>query len=281
MTNGSPLTIDEAKALMKAGLGKAELDFVVSVTAPLYWVMRRDGKLRVRNGSAFFLNAGEGPFGVTAAHVVTGWREDCIAHEVVSTQLGHDLALDFGGRNALIDEHEGIDIATFRITDAEIRGLGKTILTGYQRVWPPGPPQRDKGVYYCGFPGKETLWMAPDAISFGIAAGSGIATSVSDLDVSSLIERNHLIDVVGNGLPKERFDFGGISGGPMLTVVEHRGLRSWQLAGVIYQGPNASEDPEEAIAGLDILKARRPHFIKPNGELNKALWNTFNPARGR
>ena len=76
MTGGLALTVEEAKALIKAGLGKAELGFVVSIAAPLYWVMRQDGKLKARNGSAFFLDAGDGPFGVTAAHVVAEWRED-------------------------------------------------------------------------------------------------------------------------------------------------------------------------------------------------------------
>jgi hypothetical protein len=32
------LTIEEAKAIMKAGLGKAELEFVTR--APLYWITR-------------------------------------------------------------------------------------------------------------------------------------------------------------------------------------------------------------------------------------------------
>ena len=59
------LSIADAKAIMKAGLGRAELEFVTSVTAPLYWVTPAPtGGLRARNGSAFFLDAGEGCFGL-------------------------------------------------------------------------------------------------------------------------------------------------------------------------------------------------------------------------
>jgi hypothetical protein len=67
--------------------------------------------------------------------------------------------------------------------------------------------------------------------------GSGVASSVSERDVSTPIERQHLMPVLGGGTPPENFDFGGISGGVMLTVIQTT-IRSWSLAGVIYQGPN-------------------------------------------
>ena len=64
------LSIEDAKRIMAAGLGRAELEFVTSVTAPLYWVIPAadgGGRLQARNGSAFFLDAGAGVFGLTAA----------------------------------------------------------------------------------------------------------------------------------------------------------------------------------------------------------------------
>jgi len=57
-------------------------------------------------------------------------------------------------------------------------------------------------------------------------------------------------------------------------MITQNQLRSWALAGVIYQGPNTSESPEEAIAGLEIIKARRAHFILPSGRLDTGLWHT-------
>lgn len=56
---------------MRGGLGEAELELVGSFCAPLYWVTGRmpDGSPIARNGTAFFLNAGQGVFGVTACHV--------------------------------------------------------------------------------------------------------------------------------------------------------------------------------------------------------------------
>ena len=262
------------EASMMAVLGQAEGLFVASLTAPLCWVVREpDGSFRARNGSAFFLDAGEGPFCVTACHVIEGLRQACASENVVAFQLGN-LPIDFKGRHSIIAEHKGLDIATFRVSTDEIASIGKTVLTGYQEAWPPRPPDQNRGIYYAGFPGVERRLSLPSEISFGVAAGGGVANSVSETDISSLIERENLIPVLGRGLPPENYDFGGMSGGPMLSVIETRGLRSWALAGVIYQGPNTSSNPDEAIAGLEIIKARRAYFIQPDGRLDIQRWDS-------
>jgi hypothetical protein len=249
----------EARAVISAGLGRAELELATSFTAPLYWIIREaDGKYRVRNGSAFFLDAGAGPFGVTANHVIDGWRQDRAHGNVVALQLGLDLQLDLEGEHAIIAAHQGLDVATFRITANEIKRIGKQILTGYQKSWPPSPPEQGRGIYYSGFPATETIWLSPRAISFGAAPGGGVASSVSETDISMLIEQQSLIAVMGGGSPPENYNFGGMSGGPVLTVVETSAIRSWVLAGVIYEGPNAS--PDEAQASKSSARGGRISF---------------------
>ena len=268
----------EARAVISAGLGRAELELATSFTAPLYWIIREaDGKYRVRNGSAFFLDAGAGPFGVTANHVIDGWRQDRAHGNVVALQLGLDLQLDLEGEHAIIAAHQGLDVATFRITANEIKRIGKQILTGYQKSWPPSPPEQGRGIYYSGFPATETIWLSPRAISFGAAPGGGVASSVSETDISMLIEQQSLIAVMGGGSPPENYNFGGMSGGPVLTVVETSAICSWVLAGVIYEGPNASPDEAQAIAGLEIIRARRAHFILSDGQLDIRRWVDIAP----
>jgi hypothetical protein len=284
MSPGPPEITKEARArALGAVLGKAEGELVASYTAPLCWVIREpDGSYRACNGSAFFLDAGAGVFGVTAAHVISGWQESRTQQNVVACHVG-DLPLNLDGRHAIIDAHDEIDIATFRISAEEVRTTGKTILTGYQSAWsPPTPPQRDCGVSYAGFPGVERRLSLPHEISFGIATGGGVVSSISETDICSLIEREHLIATLGEGLPPENYDFGGISGGPMLMAVEYRGLlRTWALAGVVYQGPNTSPDPNEAITGFEIIRARPAHFILPDGTLDTRRWEglTFMKTR--
>jgi hypothetical protein len=271
------ISIEAAKAIMKGGLGEAELKLVATFAAPFYWVIRQgDGRPTTRNGTAFFLDAGNGPIGVTACHVIEGYLADCETRDVTSLRLGaragNSLAIDWNAR--VIDADRKLDIATFSIKEAEVHSLERIILTGHQKEWPPKPPQEDRGIYYCGFAGVGTLQISGAAVSFGAVCGSGVASSISESDVSTLIDRQYLTPVLGEGVPPENFDFGGISGGPMITVTEGS-LRGWALAGVIYEGPNPSSDPAEAIAGLDIIRARRAHFIRQDGTLDVALWNTL------
>lgn len=277
-----PNTMEEAKRLMLGGLGKAELEFVTSITVPIFWIIpQNDGQLRVKNGSAFFVDAGEGPFGVTAAHVIEEWHKDCTIGQTRDCLLGcNGIPLPIAS-DRIIASHSEIDLATFKVSAAEIAQLGKTVLTGYQRQWPPKPPQTDRGIYYCGYPGLGRRCLSAREISFGASPGGGVATSVSEIDVCTQMERQHLFAVLGHGLPPENFDFGGISGGPMLTVVETALVRSWALAGVIYQGPNPDIASEYAIPGLEVIRARRVDFILPNGSLNVSRWHEYENVNRR
>src|SRR5882757_5503562 len=173
----------------------------------------------------------------------------------------------------VIDMDAAIDIATFQVAESEVKTIGKTVLTGAQKNWPPGKPPVNCGIYFAGFPGVSTIELSPDKVSFGAMGGGGIATSVSEKDVSSQIEREYLTSYFGEGIPPENYNFGGLSGGPMFAVVEST-LRSWALVGVVYQGPNTSLDTNEAIPGLEVIRARRPHFILPDGRLDRARWVT-------
>jgi hypothetical protein len=63
---------------------------------------------------------------------------------------------------------------------------------------------------------------------------------------------------------------GGISGGPMLTIVEQKGLRLTRLAGVVYSGPDVSS--LDKIEGFEVVRARRADFLQPSGQLDRARW---------
>jgi hypothetical protein len=255
-----------------------ELKLVTSFATPLYWAIRKeDRSIGTRNGTAFFLDAGQKPLGVTACHVIDGWKRSRAEQDGGPLRLGGQGAsvlVDWDER--VIDANSEIDIATFSITDAEVRSLGKTVMTGAQREWPPRPPIKNGGLYFVGFPGVGTIQLSSEAVSFGAFPGSGIATSVSDKDVSILLEREYMVPLLGGGIPPENFDFGGISGGPAIKIVETP-VRSWALAGVIYRGPNISPDPDQAIEGFEVISARRSCFILPDGQLDVARWRSLNP----
>jgi hypothetical protein len=90
------------------------------VTTPLFWVIRQAADDYVaKNGSAFFLNTGERLLGVTAHHVIAGWRRDRTQYDEVHCFLGgRDLVCRFR-EEWLIDTDPAIDIATFEIAPSE------------------------------------------------------------------------------------------------------------------------------------------------------------------
>lgn len=268
--------IHEAIAVIVNGLGKAELEIVASYTSPLFWILRNpNGDEQVKQGSAFFLDTGERIFAVTAAHVVTECLEDTKSGMFVQCMIGskYGTPVPFHIGDRLIDAHEGVDIATLWFTPEEIQQTGREILKGYYHPrWPPPMAEKDRGVTYCGFPGKGRKRLAPKEISFGCVTMGGIANNSHERSLSILIEREHLLQQLGDESMPENFDFGGISGGPVLAIVESLTIRSWMPAGVIIQGPNPSGIEGESISGLEIIRARPIHFIKPDGFIDADQW---------
>jgi hypothetical protein len=270
-------TPQDQQAVITSGLGRAELELINSFNVPLFWGIRKDsGAIGYRNGTAFFLNAGQRPFGVTATHVIEGWKRSCLEQEAGPLYLsGHRelLTIDWDAR--VIDADASIDIATFAVTEDEVRQLGKTILTGAQKIWPPRPPPENCILYYCGFPGVGTRPHPRGGPLFGAVPGMGIATSVSHKSISIQLEREYLVPLLGSGVPPVNFDFGGISGGPVIKIVE-TSIRTYALAGIIYQGPNTADDPDQAIKGFDVICARHAHYLLPDGRLDRTRWRFLN-----
>jgi len=69
---------EEAKALIAGDFGKELLKAACAYCHPLFWAVRADSGLwKIKaNGTAFFLDCGEGPFLVTAAHVYEEYASD-------------------------------------------------------------------------------------------------------------------------------------------------------------------------------------------------------------
>lgn len=256
MPESRDITKEEAINLLRGPYGKEMKNMVSSYVAPIFWQeLKKEGGIRLRNGTMFFMNAGEGQFAVTARHVYQGYREAKSNFPESVCQLSN-LPFDLEDRliSLIKPDWHGPDIATFRIESEEVKKLGKAVLTGSQKTWPPTPPQQCKGVYFAGYPGRELIQNAPDKINFGIKRNLLTATSVSDLNISCQIEKDYLVE----NSPPVDYDARGISGAPLLSLVDDR-LWSWRLAGVIFQDGY----------DLGILKAARADFIRPDGSVRR------------
>ena len=94
-----------------------------------------------------------------------------------------------------------------------------------------------------------------DTIITNVFAGANADRLAFDFSYKDMIDR------FCNGLPTEGYDLGGISGAPLLTVVDNKsGLQTWRLAGVIY----------EASPNLGIIYATPADFILADGRIKDA-----------
>jgi uncharacterized protein (TIGR02391 family) len=245
-TNPELLTAEEkaeAARLTKAGLGKAELETVGAYPSPLVWTVNDEhGVKRMKGGTVFFLDTGIRTFAVTAAHVAQEYFDDSKypnVHASIACHGKRPLRISLGDR--LIDASPEIDIATFSVSPDEIDYLGRTVLRGHVPEWPPKPAQVDGPATYCGFPGLGRRPIA-QGVSFGVVAMGGMVSSSHETMTSILLEREEYFRALGDEDMPENFNFGGMSGGPLLAIRQAEIIRTWRPAGVIIQGPKSPED---------------------------------------
>jgi hypothetical protein len=258
---------DEAVALLQSGLAEYELGLVAGITAPIFWACEINSVYVTKNGSCFFANCGRGPLMVTAAHIYEQFKIDSEQHNIVASQVGNAA---FPLQDRLIESIIDLDIAMFDLTPNELLKIKRSLFVGAQRHWPPEPPEVNSGILYAVFPGLERSVIPQFRLAeFRYLRGLGVATSVSSRDISFQIEREELVHVPGlEPTIPDNYQFGGISGGPMLAIKERNGIRGYELAGVIYEGPQ-----DENQLGIEILRARRADFINADGTLDKARWH--------
>src|SRR5690349_15460235 len=108
--------MEQAQALAAGPLGREIQYAVFKYAKPIYWAVAQSPNGiddEVRNGTTFFLDCGQGVFGVTAGHVYDAFA--AVASTGVMCQIGSSTAsIDL--RNRLIGRGRDVDIATFRVS---------------------------------------------------------------------------------------------------------------------------------------------------------------------
>jgi hypothetical protein len=253
MTIPPQLTPEEAKTLMSGEFGWALMDNVKNSIAPIYWWTKAGGFKILSNGTIFFWNTGERLIGVTANHVLAkGWEK---APSGAICQLG-DMEFDPIGR--IIDRSEALDILTLEIHPEDLTqiGMGKTVVPLEGK---PVTPTEGRGISLGGYPGQERR-VSHMECNFGIYAANGIATSVSNTKVNWQIEREFMVQAKGMASPPPGYDPGGVSGGPMITLIERSGILTWAIGAII----------TDAHPDWEIMFGTRADFINPDGSISPA-----------
>lgn len=248
-----PLSKEEAIALARGPYATTVEIAVAGSIAPFLWREQDEkGGLKIRNGTVFFFESGGENFMVTADHVFAAYLKARNELGLIARcQLGN---LRFDPENRVIARSDSLDIATFSITPDEIR---KTADGKFAMSFHPMNPEIGKGVFFCGFPGLARRELGERKIESGIFTALTVADNVSRRQISGHFDRQHQVDKPGRPTAPEGYDIGGVSGGPLVSIVDSANLSYWRLGGVM----------TEFSTSFEIFYATRADFILPDGTL--------------
>jgi len=250
-----PLTKEEAIALARGPYATTVEIAVAASIAPFLWrELDEKSALKIRNGTVFFVSP-DRPFMITADHVYTAYLDARNKFgDFARCQLGN---LRFVPESRLIARSKSLDIATFAVTSEEIK---RTYDGKFAMSFDPMNPQIGKGVFFAGFPGRERRRLSEREIESCIFTASTVADNISDREISGHFDRAYQVDKPGRPTAPEGYDIGGVSGGPLVTMVDSANLCYWRLGGVM----------TEFSTSLEIFRATRADFILPDGTLKSA-----------
>ena len=169
-------------------------------------------------------------------------------------QIGN---LRFVPEDRLIARNESLDIATFAITSEEIK---KTYDGKFAMSFDPMNPQGGQGRVFrrVSRSRKATSERARDRKRYFYGFDRrGQCQRSRDL---GHFDRERQVDKPGRPTSPEVYEIGGVSGGPLVTMVDSANLCYWRLGGVM----------TDFNTSFEIFYATRADFILPDGTLKSA-----------
>jgi hypothetical protein len=243
--------VDEAKAReMVKLLGRPSREFLGSCCLPLYWwATNQPDEPVLGNGTVTLMKTPSRVIGLTADHVIVGALEAFDGGNVVM-QLANTSAHDLRAR--IIARSSSLDLASFSLD-----GLIDHGWTNHKplEAWPPVVPQEGRGIMIGGYPGNGREKVSRKGVSFGFFGALVIARAVNHDQISCLFEREYLVESAAVPAMPPNYDLGGISGGPVINVLESPHLVTYRLGGIV----------SEASSDLELVLAKRADFIKDDG----------------
>lgn len=259
---GHPLSIEKAKELMAGDLGDVYRNILKTCCAPIYWYAagRKDLSI-LHNGTVTFVRTPERLLGITAAHVLRAYLNDA-KQGGIRLQVWDALVDDMPDRIISLDED--LDIATFAVDENLLQKLGKEIVP--LSDWPPRPPQEGRGIMLAGYPAVERSAVSNE-VTFGLFTALVIARTVTDRQVTWLVEPEAQQPNAKIPAPPPKYDLGGASGGPLISWFESDSyIATYALSGIITQHPDY-----QLKDGFNIERviAVRADFIRDSGRIGK------------
>jgi hypothetical protein len=238
----------------------------MQVARPLLWHdLKEPWPKRLTGGSCFALRFDAGIIGITADHVVN-------AYEQAQRQMREPICLLRTVRlnlmEALIDRDAQLDLATFRLTEAELSESGALVID-CREEWPPPIPDRGREISFGGYPEELKKVYAADRVEFRFAVHLAHIQDVTDRTIVATYDPARDTRVrAAPEMPNLGANWSGCSGGPVLMHVERAGRHRFFAIGAIVDGPGKSA--EGALGDFDRFLFRRVHCVNLDGTLKNA-----------
>lgn len=255
-----PISIARAKELLAGDLGAVYRDILRRSCAPIYWFGLASKVPRIlNNGTLTFVRTPQRLLAVTAAHVFRGYQCDSKKAQL-RLQVFNTVVDDLWSK--LIDVSDELDLVTIAIDDEFIGRIGRDVMP--LTSWPPQPPEEGKGIMLAGYPAIERIEVEPFSVDFGLFTAIVIARRVSDRQVTWLVERDHQLENAAVKPPPEKYDLGGVSGGPLISWFETpQHVAHYRLSGIITQHP----DYAKSDFAIERVIATRADAITEGGNI--------------
>ena len=237
----------------------------MQVARPLLWHdQRAPWPKRLTGGSCFVLRFDAGLIGITADHVIKAYEQaKCQMREPICLLRTVRLNL----MEALIDRDAQLDLATFRVTEAELRE-SEALAIDCREEWPPPIPDRRREISFGGYPDELKKACAADRVEFRFAVHVAHIEDITDRNIVATYDTARDTRVrAAPEMPNLGANWSGCSGGPVLMHVERAGRHRVFAVAAIVEGPGRSA--EGALGDFDRYIFRRVHCVNLDGSLKK------------
>lgn len=258
---GHPISEEKAKELLEGDLADVCRNILKGCCVPIYWFQCDVKNPEIlHNGTLTLLKTPKLILGITAAHVLRAYHEDNKVKNI-SLQLFNEVTDNL--IDSVIDISDKYDLATIAIDEKLLGRLGKAItpLEG----WPPKPPQEGRGIMIAGYPGIERMQPEAFKIDFGLFTALVIARTVTQTQITWLLEPEHQLENAKIKPPPPYYNLGGVSGGPLISWFETENfVTHFCLSGIVTEHP----DYEKNDFAIERLVAIRADLIRDDGTIS-------------
>jgi hypothetical protein len=217
----------------------------------------RNEPLRLRSGTCCIVDLGEGPFLLTAKHVLEEALA-CIERDPRCHCLLGSLEATVNSDGVYASHH--LDLATTRITPQLATKLSRDCEFVRPATWPPPTLTKGDGIIFVGFPGAWREARSWNEIDCGGRTSLGLVHSAGDESFVCHLDPEYL-EVTQPAWDAATYsdEMGGMSGGPAFLVRNEQGqLLAPQLCGVVREGAGSEVAPGHRMIYFTSLTTLRP-----------------------